>query len=118
MTDSLPPAFHPIEDINRVDLSRHALVEASAGTGKTYTIENLVVRLLKEDPDIRLENILLVTFTEKATSELKLRIRQKIEQTLDNDQDLADAVCKKLGIVWMDLTMPPFIPSTVSAIRC
>jgi exodeoxyribonuclease V beta subunit len=48
-----------------VDLSRHALVEASAGTGKTYTIENLVVRLLKEDPDIRLENILLVTFTEK-----------------------------------------------------
>jgi exodeoxyribonuclease V beta subunit len=97
MTDSLPPVFHPIEDINRVDLSRHALVEASAGTGKTYTIENLVVRLLKEDPDIRLENILLVTFTEKATSELKLRIRQKIEQTLDNDQDLADAVCKKLG---------------------
>jgi exodeoxyribonuclease V beta subunit len=97
MIVSSPPTFHPIEDINRVDLTRHALVEASAGTGKTYTIENLVVRLLKEDADIRLENILLVTFTEKATSELKLRIRQKIEQTLDNDRDLTGPVRKKLG---------------------
>ncbi|BBO67139.1 RecBCD enzyme subunit RecB [Desulfosarcina alkanivorans] len=97
MTDSLSPAFHPIEDINRLDLSRHALVEASAGTGKTYTIENLVVRLLKEDPDVGLENILLVTFTEKATSELKVRIRQKIEQSLDHDPDLTDMARQKLG---------------------
>jgi exodeoxyribonuclease V beta subunit len=97
MTVSTPLAFHPIGDIDRVDLSRHALVEASAGTGKTYTIENLVVRLLKEDPSVGLENILLVTFTEKATSELKLRIRQKIEGTLDDDQGLTDAVRKKLG---------------------
>jgi exodeoxyribonuclease V beta subunit len=97
MTVSTPPSFDPIGDIDRVDLSRHALVEASAGTGKTYTIENLVVRLLKEDPTVGLENILLVTFTEKATSELKLRIRQKIEQTLDDGQTLTDAVRKKLG---------------------
>ncbi|MBC2712772.1 MAG: UvrD-helicase domain-containing protein [Desulfosarcina sp.] len=90
-------SFLPIGDIDAVDLSRHALVEASAGTGKTYTIENLVVRLLKESPDLNLKNILLVTFTEKATSELKLRIRQKIEQTLDGDQGLTDAVRKKLG---------------------
>ena len=44
-----------------------------------------------------LENILLVTFTEKATSELKLRIRQKIEQALDGDLGLSDAVQKKLS---------------------
>ena len=74
--------FHPIGDIAAVDLSRHALVEASAGTGKTYTIENLVVRLLTEEPDLHLQNILLVTFTEKATSELKVRIRQKIDPHL------------------------------------
>lgn len=97
MIVSSPTAFHPIGDIDALDLSRHALVEASAGTGKTYTIENLVVRLLKEEPDLILENILLVTFTEKATSELKLRIRQKIEQTLDGDQPLNDAVRKKLA---------------------
>jgi exodeoxyribonuclease V beta subunit len=90
------PVFHPIDDLDAVDLSRHALVEASAGTGKTYTIENLVVRLLKESSDLGLENILLVTFTEKATSEIKLRIRQKIEQTLDGDHRLTHAVRKKL----------------------
>ncbi|WP_319410020.1 UvrD-helicase domain-containing protein [uncultured Desulfosarcina sp.] len=96
MIDSSPTVFHPIGDIDAMDLSRHALVEASAGTGKTYTIENLVVRLLKEDLELNLENILLVTFTEKATSELKLRIRQKIEATLDGDEHLDDAVRKKL----------------------
>ena len=75
----------PLTDLQLVDLSRHALVEASAGTGKTFTIEHLVVRLLMQDPDLRLENILLVTFTEKATGELKQRIRRQIERALDND---------------------------------
>ena len=88
--------FVGITDPKAVDLSRHALFEASAGTGKTYTIENLVVRLLVEEKDVQLENILLVTFTEKATGELKLRIRQKIEQTLDADTGLGDEIQKKL----------------------
>ncbi|MBL7195664.1 MAG: UvrD-helicase domain-containing protein, partial [Desulfobacterales bacterium] len=38
-----------IHDCKQVDLKKHGLIEASAGTGKTYIIENLVVRLLKED---------------------------------------------------------------------
>ncbi len=74
--------YIPIENSSQVDLTRHSLIEASAGTGKTYTIENLVVRLLQEREDLQLENILLVTFTEKATSELKIRIRQKLANTL------------------------------------
>jgi len=71
-----------VDNTAQIDLNRHALIEASAGTGKTYTIENLVVRLLTEKLDIALENILIVTFTEKATSELKIRIREKLEQEL------------------------------------
>jgi len=71
-----------IDNCQEIALNCHALIEASAGTGKTYTIENLVVRFLKEKKDIELENILLVTFTEKAACELKLRIRQKIESEL------------------------------------
>jgi len=71
-----------VDNTEQIDLTRHALIEASAGTGKTYTIENLVVRLLKERHDVALENILIVTFTEKATSELKIRIREKLEQEL------------------------------------
>jgi len=39
--------------LDRIPLNQHALIEASAGTGKTYTIENLVVEiLLKTDATI------------------------------------------------------------------
>jgi exodeoxyribonuclease V beta subunit len=89
--------FQPIHSPEEVDLSRHALVEASAGTGKTYTIEHLVVRLLKEEPDLQLENILLVTFTEKATGELKQRIRAKLEATLENEADPTGDIRRKLS---------------------
>lgn len=53
------------------------LIEASAGTGKTYTIEGLFLRLLLEK-QLTVEQILVVTFTKAATEELKSRIRNKI----------------------------------------
>ncbi|NQU62958.1 MAG: UvrD-helicase domain-containing protein, partial [SAR324 cluster bacterium] len=54
---------------------------ASAGTGKTYTIEGIYLRLLLEKK-MAVENILVVTFTEAATSELRERIREKIRIAL------------------------------------
>ncbi|WP_411279306.1 UvrD-helicase domain-containing protein [Gemmatimonas sp.] len=51
------------------------LVEASAGTGKTFAITRLVLRLLLERKVEHLGEILVVTFTEKATQELIGRIR-------------------------------------------
>lgn len=51
------------------------LVEASAGTGKTFAITRLVLRLLLERQVDSLSQILVVTFTEKATQELITRIR-------------------------------------------
>lgn len=51
------------------------LLEASAGTGKTYTIAGLYLRLLLEGR-LALEQILVVTFTNAATAELRLRIRR------------------------------------------
>ena len=83
-----------VDNTAQIDLNRHALIEASAGTGKTYTIENLVVRLLKERHDVALENILIVTFTEKATSELKIRIREKLEQELRVSADHSEVLQK------------------------
>ena len=75
--------FEDIERIEDVDLNRHALIEASAGTGKTHTLSHLVIRLLKEHPDLDIGNILLVTFTEKAAGELKERVRQLISATAE-----------------------------------
>ncbi|MCK5916744.1 MAG: UvrD-helicase domain-containing protein, partial [Deltaproteobacteria bacterium] len=51
------------------------LIEAAAGSGKTYTIQYLFLRLILERDDLDVSNILVVTFTEAATEELKERIR-------------------------------------------
>jgi exodeoxyribonuclease V beta subunit len=55
------------------------IIEASAGTGKTFAIEHIVVRLLQES-DLKLDQILVVTFTRAATRELKMRIRANLEK--------------------------------------
>lgn len=52
-------------------------IEASAGTGKTFTLATLVVRLVVER-SLRLGEILAVTFTEAATQELRKRIRARL----------------------------------------
>ncbi len=53
------------------------LIEASAGTGKTYTLATLVTRLVVER-ELRLGQILAVTFTEAATQELRARLRKRL----------------------------------------
>ncbi|MCT8858616.1 exodeoxyribonuclease V subunit beta [Shewanella xiamenensis] len=58
------------------------LIEASAGTGKTYTISGLYLRLLLGDglsEPLSCEQILVVTFTNAATEELRDRIRRRIQ---------------------------------------
>ena len=55
------------------------LIEASAGTGKTYTIAGLFLRLLLEK-NLSVDQILVVTFTEAATGELRDRIRAKLRE--------------------------------------
>lgn len=54
-----------------------SLVEASAGTGKTYALAMLVLRFIVER-DIPVDRILVVTFTQAATEELRGRIRERI----------------------------------------
>ena len=68
-------------DIFACPLSGRALIDASAGTGKTYTITGLVLRLLLEQ-DLTIEQILVVTYTEAATADLKRRIRARIRDVL------------------------------------
>ncbi|MCF8216645.1 MAG: UvrD-helicase domain-containing protein [Chlorobium sp.] len=71
-----------ILDHSTVALSGMNLIEASAGTGKTWAITSLYLRLLLEK-ELRPEQILVVTYTEAATMELHARIRRRIRQALD-----------------------------------
>ena len=66
--------------IEKVDLAKPAVLEASAGTGKTYSITGLVIRLLigHKCLPLDLEHILLVTFTEAATADLRRKVLEKI----------------------------------------
>ena len=69
---------NPVEfDILNSPLDGRNLIEASAGTGKTFAISRIFLRLLLEKR-IELNKILAVTFTEAATEELRRRIRSII----------------------------------------
>lgn len=74
----------PLDGIN--------LVEAAAGTGKTYNIETLVLRLLLER-QLPITSLLVVTFTEAAAAELRTRIRKLLLNCFDllaNNQPCRD----------------------------
>lgn len=58
------------------------LIEASAGTGKTHAITTLFLRLIVE-MGFSVEEILVVTFTQAATEELKDRIRKRIREAIE-----------------------------------
>ncbi|MFN2353744.1 MAG: exodeoxyribonuclease V subunit beta [Desulfopila sp.] len=73
------------------------LIEASAGTGKTYAIAMLVLRFIAEQ-DMNIENILLVTFTRAATEELGERIRLRLveaKKLLQEDGGAGDATLRR-----------------------
>ena len=57
------------------------LIDASAGTGKTYTISALFVRLLVEKK-LTVNDILVVTYTKAATEDLRTRIREMIRKVV------------------------------------
>ncbi|HFC9430404.1 exodeoxyribonuclease V subunit beta [Vibrio cholerae] len=73
-------------DTLRFPLHGARLIEASAGTGKTYTIAGLYLRLVlghgcaetRHAHPLSVDQILVVTFTEAATAELRDRIRRRL----------------------------------------
>ncbi|TGL58758.1 UvrD-helicase domain-containing protein [Leptospira sarikeiensis] len=76
---------------DQIDISKNGFIGASAGTGKTHTIVFLVLKILKESyrasllsssTPLGIESILVLTYTEKAASELKGRIRAELKNTI------------------------------------
>jgi len=73
--------MQPLDPLT-LKLHGQILIEASAGTGKTYTIGLLFLRLLLEQ-NLSVDEILVVTFTKAATEELRGRVRLRIREALD-----------------------------------
>lgn len=86
--------MQPLDPLT-LSLQGHQLIEASAGTGKTFTIGLLYLRLLLEQ-ELAVHEILVVTFTNNATDELRSRIRRRIREALDilegREHDTADTL--------------------------
>lgn len=76
--------------LRKIPLDRPTVIEASAGTGKTFTLEHLVVEILLTT-GTPIERILVVTFTEKASRELRARLRAKLEELTRLDERVEDA---------------------------
>jgi len=69
----------------RMPLSGRQVIEASAGTGKTWTLAALYVRLVighgrPDNAGLGPRQILVMTFTEAATAELRERIRNRLHE--------------------------------------
>jgi len=80
----------------------HAVIEASAGTGKTFTLEHVLVDLLLKHPQLELDQILVVTFTERATAELKVRVRRILARIVSaTREDAAPIEGAEDGPHWM-----------------
>ncbi|MDR1661624.1 MAG: exodeoxyribonuclease V subunit beta [Azoarcus sp.] len=85
-------------DVFACPLDGIALIEASAGTGKTWNICGLYLRLLLEK-DLPIDRLLVVTFTRAATAELSSRIRERIvavSRALDGGEPGGDSFVSAL----------------------
>ncbi len=69
-------------DVFEAPFNGFSLVEASAGTGKTYNITSLYIRAIVEKK-LMPANILVLTYTEAATAELKSRIKIRIQECIE-----------------------------------
>lgn len=79
-------------DVQTAGLRGRWLVEASAGTGKTFALERIVLRLVIEEA-VAIDKILVVTFTNAATAELRERVRAlfyKAASTLKNGDERSE----------------------------
>ena len=72
-----------------VPIAGTQLIEASAGTGKTWTIAALFLRLVLLE-HMAVDKILVVTFTNPAAAELKTRLRARLDDALRELQGLSD----------------------------
>jgi exodeoxyribonuclease V beta subunit len=102
------PLKTPLEGAN--------LIEASAGTGKTYTITGLYLRLLLEK-NLAVHQILVVTFTEAATEELKDRIRSRIREAVEAFSTGKSKDCFLDTLVRQHASSDKALPALVEALR-
>lgn len=85
------------------DIESTIFVEAGAGTGKTTALVQRILKLIEHGTDIR--QIAAITFTEKAATELRVRIRQQLQESISTSTatDTSSSNLKKYQKALVDL---------------
>ena len=101
MTDAMPTPIE-VQHWTELDLADggRILIEASAGTGKTWTIAVLYLRLLLQRR-LSPRQIVVATFTEPAAQELRERIRQRVQQALRWASAPGETVDEDEALAWL-----------------
>ena len=88
-------------DLAAEKLINNLVIEASAGTGKTYSVAALVAREIALREDLRISQILITTFTRNAAAELRDRVRRRMlhiaDQLQNETPDLGDEISVMLA---------------------
>ncbi|MEA3558750.1 MAG: UvrD-helicase domain-containing protein, partial [Candidatus Thermoplasmatota archaeon] len=80
-----------------LDIRKNIAVTAGAGSGKTRVLVERYISILRNDDDVLPRNILALTFTDKAASGMKERIRSSVKSILDEDPQRWSRVLDDLG---------------------
>ena len=93
----------PLTPVQRMalDSQRNIAVTASAGAGKTATLVERYIELLRQHPEIGVRQVLAITFTQKAAAEMRERIARRLTDALD--QDLPEPERQRLRQIREDL---------------
>src|SRR5262245_23604379 len=73
-----------------VEANRHVAVVAGAGSGKTRVLIERYLTLLARDPSQRPGELLAITFTNRAASEMKRRLRDRLRQLAEGEGAIAE----------------------------
>ena len=93
----------PLTPVQRMalDSQRNIAVTASAGAGKTATLVERYIELLRQHPEIGVRQVLAITFTQKAAAEMRERIARRLTEALD--QELPEPERQRLRQIRADL---------------
>ena len=81
-----PPIDQAIRDDASQDLKTSFFLEAGAGTGKTRILVNRVIRIISTGAAL-VQEIVVITFTEKAAGELRSRIREELHKGISSAEE-------------------------------
>jgi ATP-dependent helicase/nuclease subunit A len=86
------PTFTPAQERAITTLDRNLIVVAGAGSGKTRVLVERYLRLLDEHPEWELNQLVAITFTQKAAQEMRDRVRSELLKRLEAAQAAGDDV--------------------------